>query len=122
MLRFDYALDPPTGGDTAWSATRAHELSLVLPAADPPDPLPPGKLVRSGEVRTFVLRAIDDQSMASPVAFRSFTSRTVAPEAYITASASTGRPTSCSSARARASRSSPTRWCRRREPPGRASR
>ncbi len=82
--RFVYAVDPPVGGDTTWTTTVEHELTLTLPATIPADPLaPPGQRVLSRDTHTFVLRAVDNTGDRSPVVARSFTARTVAPETVI---------------------------------------
>jgi len=85
IVRFEWALDPPAQGDTAWTPTRAHGVTLTVSATRPPDPLArPGTTVVSRAPHTFALVAIDDQGGRSPVVARSFTARTVAPESYIT--------------------------------------
>jgi hypothetical protein len=85
IVRFEYALDPPANGDTAWTATRAHGVTLTVSATRPPDPLArPGTTIVSRAPHTFALVAIDDKGGRSPVIARSFTARTVAPETYIT--------------------------------------
>jgi len=84
VVRFVYALDPPLAGDTAWTTTQAHALTLTVPAEIPPNPLtPPGQYVVASNAHTFVLRAIDNHGGASPVVARSFTATTVAPETRI---------------------------------------
>ncbi|MEP7028368.1 MAG: hypothetical protein ABI960_07225 [Candidatus Eisenbacteria bacterium] len=82
--RFVYAVDPPVGGDTTWTTTVEHELTLTLPATIPADPLaPPGQRVLARDTHTFVLRAVDNLDGRSPVVARSFTAHTVAPETLI---------------------------------------
>ncbi len=84
VVGFVYAVDPPVAGDTAWTATVAHDLTLRLPAETPPNPLnPPGQYVIGTNAHTFVLRAIDNEGGESPTVSRSFTARTVAPETAI---------------------------------------
>ncbi len=84
--RFEYALDPAPDADTAWIATTAFTLDLALPSTSPSSPVPPaGTVAYSRDAHTFVLRAIDGIGDASPRVSRSFTSRTVSPEAFITA-------------------------------------
>ncbi|MGH7726390.1 MAG: hypothetical protein ACREOU_13265, partial [Candidatus Eiseniibacteriota bacterium] len=84
VQRFEYALDPPAAGDTSWTATRAHEVELSLPSTTPTDPLPPpNQRVRSRDLHTVALRAIDERGGVSAVVQRSFTSTTVAPESRI---------------------------------------
>jgi hypothetical protein len=84
VKRFDYVVDPPTEGDTLWTATTVHELNLELPATRPDDPLAPiGIRVLERTAHTFSIVAVDDQGGRSPVVTRSFTARTVAPETAI---------------------------------------
>jgi hypothetical protein len=84
VQRFVYALDPPVEGDTLWTATAEHEITLTLPSTVPPDPLsPPGTRIVSKDTHTFVLRAIDNLGARSPTVVRSFTSTTVAPETQL---------------------------------------
>ena len=84
VRRFLYAVDPPVQGDTAWTATVEHQLSLTLPATVPPDPLSPqGTRIVARDVHTFVIRAVDNDGGRSPVVTRSFTATTVAPETVI---------------------------------------
>jgi hypothetical protein len=84
VKRFDYVVDPPTEGDTLWTATTVHELNLDLPATRPDDPLAPiGIRVLERTAHTFAIVAVDDQGGRSPVVTRSFTARTVAPETAI---------------------------------------
>jgi hypothetical protein len=84
VQRFVYALDPPVEGDTTWTATVEHELTLSLPATIPPDPLsPPGTRILARDAHTFAIRAVDNQGGRSPVVARSFTATTVAPETVI---------------------------------------
>jgi len=86
IQRFIYAVDPPVVGDTAWTATVEHQLSLTLPATVPPDPLSPqGVRIVARDMHTFVIRAVDNQGGRSPVVARSFTATTVAPETVIDA-------------------------------------
>lgn len=85
VVRFVYALDPPFEGDTTWTTTVAHQLTLSVPAPTPPSPLTPvGQLVWSTGAHTFVIRAVDNEGAESPVVARSFTARTVAPSTTIT--------------------------------------
>ena len=82
--RFIYAVDPPVVGDTAWSTTAEHQLTLTLPSTVPPDPLSPaGQRIVARDVHTFAIRAVDNDAGRSPVVTRSFTSTTVAPETVI---------------------------------------
>ena len=84
VQRFVYALDPPVDGDTTWTATTDHQLTLTLPSTVPPDPLsPPGTRVISKDTHTFVIRAVDNLGARSPTVARSFTSTTVAPETLL---------------------------------------
>ncbi len=88
VTEFEYAVDPPAEGDTAWVSTAASEISILFPSPDPlklpPGALPPpGQSVRSAEYHTFVVRAVDNEGARSAPVSRSFTSFTVAPSTTI---------------------------------------
>ncbi len=84
--RFEYALDPEPDADTTWTATRSFTLSIALPATSPSTPVPAaGTVAYARDAHTFVLRAVDGAGDVSPVVARSFTARTVSPDAFITA-------------------------------------
>jgi hypothetical protein len=84
VQRVIYAVDPPVQGDTLWTATIEHQLSLTLPATTPPDPRSPqGTRIVARDMHTFAIRAVDNQGGRSPVVTRSFTATTVAPETVI---------------------------------------
>ena len=76
VTRVVYAVDPPPDGDTAWVETRQHEVTIPFPSTSPNGPA-------SSSPHVFVARAWDNDGAASPSAFRSFTSFTVAPESRI---------------------------------------
>jgi hypothetical protein len=84
VVRFHYAVDAPASGDTTWTSSTAHELTLFFPATTPEDPLPPpGESVIARDYHTFVIKAVDNEGAYSAVVARSFTSRTVAPYSQI---------------------------------------
>jgi hypothetical protein len=90
VTRYIYAVDPPVQGDTAWTETRASEVTIFYRSPNPTSPLPAlGSVVIARGYHTFVIKAIDNEGLGSPPVSRSFTSRTVAPSTAIT----TPRPT-----------------------------
>jgi hypothetical protein len=84
VTRYIYAVDPPVMGDTTWTTTNSSEVSLFFRAPNPTDPLPPAdRIVVAFGYHTFVLKAIDNEGLASAYVTRSFTSRTTAPSTVI---------------------------------------
>ncbi len=84
--RFEYAvLDAGAAVDTisAWVATGRNEGTFLF-RSDRPDSIVLGSTTLS-RAHTFVIRAVDDQGAASPPAWRTFFSYTVAPQVRITA-------------------------------------
>lgn len=85
VTRYMYAEDPVPGQDTAWVETSASETVIFWNSPGPTDPLPPlGSVIISRGYHTFVIKAVDNENLASAPVSRSFTSRTVAPSTQIT--------------------------------------
>jgi hypothetical protein len=80
---FLYAIDPPTtpGADTAWVTTRRSE-EIIFFRASVPDS---GGAREATDFHVFVIKAVDDLGMQSPVVSRAFFSYTVAPTVTIAA-------------------------------------
>jgi hypothetical protein len=80
---FEYALDPKDN-DTLWVRTIENKLEERFSSRNP---LPPGKLGTdrlSVQTHTFVIKAVDNQGLASALNTRSFTSSTISPTVVIT--------------------------------------
>jgi hypothetical protein len=78
---FLYAVDPPAAGDTVWTTTRGHSLSLEFRASGT---VPgPDSLTLAAESHTFVIAAVDDRRAIGPRVVRSFFSYTQAPTVRI---------------------------------------
>jgi len=85
ISKYIYAQDPPVSCDTAWVETKASEIDIFFDSTKPPNPLPQlGSLITERSYHTFVVKAIDNQGLASAPVFRSFTSHTTAPSTQIT--------------------------------------
>jgi len=85
VVKYIYAKDPPVSGDTAWVETKASDVDLFFDSTKPSNPLPKlGSLITERSYHTFVVKAIDNQGLASAPEFRSFTSHTTAPSTQIT--------------------------------------
>ena len=80
---YAYALDPPPppATDTGWVITTENRHKFTFESNDPESL---GTVTSPGGYHTLVMKAIDNQGLASPVASRSFFSYTVAPEVRIT--------------------------------------
>jgi hypothetical protein len=84
VVKYIYAKDPPVAGDTAWVETRASEVDLFFNSNTPPNPLPQlGSLITEHGYHTFVVKAIDNEGLASAPRFLSFNSHTTAPSTQI---------------------------------------
>lgn len=84
VSRFEYVVDPPAGGDTAWIHTEARELTIRFRSSTPRSDAPPSGQVPSSEYHVFAIRAVDNEGLLSPVAYTAFISYTVAPTTLIT--------------------------------------
>lgn len=87
VMRFEYAIDPPTlhqvrfaAVEMTWVSTREYGARIKFRAARR-DGRDPGST--ASEFHTFVIRAIDDAGAAFPVVARAFYARTVAPDATL---------------------------------------
>src|SRR6516225_1269626 len=74
------ALDP-VPDDTAWTTTTDNRRTFLFASGDPESL---GTAANPGGYHTLVLKAVDNQGLASAPAVRSFFSYTVAPEVKIT--------------------------------------
>ena len=79
-----YAVDPPKdfNSDTAWVRTTTNEQTILFAATHPVGSPLPG--INSEDPHTFVLKAVDNRGMSSPVVDRAFFSTTIAPVCRIT--------------------------------------
>lgn len=79
-----YAIDPPAIGDTSWVVTLETGVTHIFDCATPPSPLPATGPVTSTGFHAFVIKAVDNEDLASPPVSRAFTTFTVAPQTQIT--------------------------------------
>lgn len=85
---FQWAVDPPStsraraGEDTTWTSTRANE-EVVFFRATRRDPHAPTSRPTASDLHVFVIRAIDQQGLASEPITRAFFAYTVAPSVAI---------------------------------------
>lgn len=85
---FLWAVDPPTGArarageDTAWTRTQANE-EVVFFRATRRDPHAPPSRPTASDLHVFVIKAVDQQGLASEPTTRAFFSYTVAPSVTI---------------------------------------
>jgi hypothetical protein len=80
---FLYAIDPPTtlGSDTVWTATERSE-EVIFFRASVPDSL---GATQAADFHVFVIKAVDDRGLESPVVSRAFFSYTIAPTVELVA-------------------------------------
>ena len=79
---YRYAVDPPMEGDTAWTATKAQEVTLKFRSSTPGKTTPTG--IAGTDYHVFAVEALDDRGLASAPTSDAFTSYTVAPQARVT--------------------------------------
>src|SRR5262245_34314473 len=80
---FIYAIDPPGTGDTTWTTTNGNGDTFAF-RTDRVDSAKFGVRNTATELHTFVIKAVDNQGLASAPDWRSFNAFTIAPQVRIT--------------------------------------